>query len=63
MAHLWILLSAGLLLMSVAEPLSSPEENENQALKHTGTEFTESQASGFREASVQFVCLMASDYN
>lgn len=44
MAHLWTLLSAGLLLMSVAEPLSSPQENDNKLVKHTV--FTKSQASG-----------------
>lgn len=44
MTHLWTLLSALLLLLSAAERLDSPEENE--VLKRTEGELTESQASG-----------------
>lgn len=43
MTHLWTLLSALLLVLSVAEPLNSPEENE--VLKHTEGELPKSQAS------------------
>lgn len=49
MTHLWILLSALLLASSVAELLSSPEENENEVLKHTEAEFTKSQVSDLRK--------------
>lgn len=45
MTHLWTLLSALLLVMSVAEPLNSLEENENEVLKHAEGELTKSQAS------------------
>lgn len=48
MTHLWTLLSALLLplplLLSAAERLDNPEENE--VLKRTEGELTESQASG-----------------
>lgn len=48
MTHLWTLLSAllllALLLLSAAEHLDSPEENE--VLKRTEGEIIESQASG-----------------
>lgn len=43
MTHLWILLSAVLLVGLAAEPVSSPEENENEVLKETEEENTESQ--------------------
>ncbi|XP_039984519.1 multiple epidermal growth factor-like domains protein 6 [Xiphias gladius] len=43
MTHLWTLLSALLLVSPVAEPLSSPEENENEVLQHTEAEFTKNQ--------------------
>lgn len=43
MTHLRTLLSALLLVLSVSEPLNSPEENE--VLKHTEEELAKSQAS------------------
>lgn len=42
MAHLWTLMSAGLLVLAVAEYLSNPEENE--VLKHAEGELTKRQA-------------------
>lgn len=45
MAQFWTLLSALLLVLTVAEPLDSQEENENEVLKHTDGELTKSQAS------------------
>lgn len=44
MTRLWTLLSALLLVLSVAQP----EENENEVLKNTELEFTNSQASDFQ---------------
>lgn len=43
MAHVWTLMSAGLLVLCAAERLNSPEENE--VLKHTDEEHTKKQAS------------------
>lgn len=43
MTHLWTLLSASLLVLSGADLLDSPEDNE--VLKHTEGELTQSQAS------------------
>lgn len=43
MAHVWTLMSAGLLVLCAAEPLNSPEENE--VLKHTDDEHIKKQAS------------------
>lgn len=63
MTHLGTLLSALLLLvLTVAEPLNSPEENE--VLKHTEVELIKSQASDrgnppccYRDSAVQFSML------
>lgn len=44
MAHVWTLMSAGLLVLCAAERLNSPEENE--VLKHTAEEHAKKQASG-----------------
>ncbi|KAI9547599.1 hypothetical protein NQZ68_014865 [Dissostichus eleginoides] len=43
------LLSALLLVLSVSEPLNSPEENENEVFKHPEAEHTKSQASDQRK--------------
>lgn len=45
MSHLWIPLAALLLLLPMAQALNSPEEHENQVLKHTEEEVTKSEAS------------------
>lgn len=47
MTHLWTLLSALLLVFPATEPvMSSPEENENEVMKNTETEFSKGQVSG-----------------
>ena len=48
MTHLWTLMSVLLLGLSAAEPLSIPEEDENEVLKDAETELTESQAINVR---------------
>lgn len=53
MTRLWTLLSALLLVLSVAEPLDSPEENE--VLKNPEEELTKSQASDRGNPAFVFV--------